>query len=87
MEVLSFEKIKALYPNEWVLIGNPELDEPEVQASIVSQLVSGVLIYHSKDKREIAYKGRELKKGFDTITCVYTGEIPKGRKFWLSFFC
>lgn len=83
MEKLTFEKIKAMYPNEWVLIGNPVLDEPDVQASIVSRLLSGVLLYHSKDKREVAYKGRELKEGFEKITYVYTGEIPKGRKFWL----
>lgn len=83
MQTLSFEQIKALYPNEWVLIGNPELDEPEIEASIVSQLQAGILIFHSKDRREIAYKGKELKKGFEATTCVYTGDLPKGRKFWL----
>jgi hypothetical protein len=82
-EVLNFEVIKKLYPNEWVLIGNPELREPEVEMAIVSQLIAGVLIFHSKDKREIAYKARELKRAFETTTCAYTGEIPKGRKFWL----
>jgi hypothetical protein len=82
-EILNFETIKKLYPNEWVLIGNPELHEPEVEMAIVSQLIGGVLIFHSKDKREIAYKARELKRAFETTTCVYTGEIPKGRKFWL----
>ncbi len=83
MQIVSFEHIKALYPNEWVLIGNPELDEPEMEASIVSQLLAGILLFHSKDRREMAVKGRELKKGFESTTCVYTGEIPTGRKFWL----
>jgi hypothetical protein len=82
-EIINFETIKKLYPNEWVLIGNPELRDPEVEMAIVSQLIAGVLIFHSKDKREIAYKARDLKRAFETTTCVYTGEIPKGRKFWL----
>jgi hypothetical protein len=80
-EILNFDVIKKLYPNEWVLIGNPELRDPEVEMAIVRQLIAGVLIFYSKDKREIAYKARDLKRGFDTTTCVYTGEIPKGRKF------
>lgn len=83
MEFLSFEKIKNLYPNEWVLIGNPELRNPEIEASIVSQLIGGIVVFHSKDKKELAYKGRDLRKGFESITCVWTGEIPKNRKFWL----
>ena len=84
MEFLSFEKIKNLYPNEWVLIGNPELRNPEVEASIVSQLIGGVVVFHSKDKKELAYKGRDLRKGFESITCVWTGEIPKNRKLWFG---
>ena len=36
MKVLSFENIKKLYPEEWVLIGTPELKNPESEASIVS---------------------------------------------------
>jgi hypothetical protein len=81
--VLNFEDIKKMYPNEWVLIANPEMREPNVQASIVSQLVRGIVLAHSKDKREIAYQSRPLKQGFKTYTCVFTGEIPKKRKFWL----
>ncbi len=83
MEFLSFEKIKTLYPNEWVLIGNPELKNPEVEASIVSQLIGGIVIFHTKDKKDLAYKGRDLKKNYESVTCVWTGEIPKNRKFWL----
>ena len=83
LAVLQFEDIKKLYPNEWVLIANPEMREPAVQASIVSQLIRGIVLAHSTDKRELAYQSRPLKKGFKSYTCVYTGEISKKRKFWL----
>ncbi len=74
-EILPFEKIKALYPNEWVLLGNPETENTEV--------LSGIVLMHGKDKREIAYIGREIVKNFKTYTLRYTGEFPKNRKFWL----
>ena len=38
-QVLSFELIRKLYPDQWVLIGNPELDDPDTLGSIVSKLV------------------------------------------------
>jgi hypothetical protein len=82
MEFLFFEKIRNLYPNEWVLVGNPELRNPEIEQTIVSQLVGGIVICHSKDKMELAYKGRDLRKSFESITCVWTGIIPKNRKLW-----
>jgi hypothetical protein len=80
-DVLDFEDIKKMYPDEWVLIANPEMREPTIQASIVSQLVRGIVLTHSKDKREIANQSRSLKQGFKSYTCVFTGEIPKTRSF------
>ena len=74
-EVLPFEQIKALYPDEWVLLGNPETHNTEV--------ISGIVLLHGKDKREIAYLGREMVKQYRTYALRYTGEFPKGRKFWL----
>jgi hypothetical protein len=83
MQVLTIAQIRKEYPNQWVLIGNPELDNPDTLGSIISKLVRGVVLMSSKDKYEIAHKASEIRKGFDTYTCVYTGEIPKNRKFWL----
>ena len=60
-QMLNIEEIRSQYPNEWVLIGNPLLKNPEIQASIISQLISGIVLFHSKDKRELAYKAREIK--------------------------
>ena len=83
MKEMTLEQMRVSYPNEWVLVGNPLLNEPELQASIISRLISGVVLYHSKDKRELAYNAREVKNTVENVTLIYTGEIPKGRKFWL----
>lgn len=81
--IQTFESIKAMYPNEWVLIGNPELDDETTLGSIVRKLVQGVVLFHSKDKRDMAYKARPFRTGFDTYTVVFTGDLPKGKRFWL----
>ena len=83
-EVLTFDEIKKRYPVEWVLLGNPELKDPELNEAIVHKVVSGVVLYHSKDKREIGYRAKDVKHGFEHFVCVYTGEIPRQRRFWLS---
>ena len=42
----SIEDIKSSYPDEWILLGNPEKDE-------YNRTTSGVVLYHSPDKREL----------------------------------
>ena len=81
--IQTFESIKAMYPNEWVLIGNPELDDEGTLSSIARKLVRGVVLFHSPDKSDMAYKARPFRIGFDTYTVVYTGTLPKGKRFWL----
>jgi hypothetical protein len=82
MQTLTIEQIKKEYPEQWVLIGNPQLDNTTTLGSIISKLVSGVVLLASKDKREIGYKTKEVRKGFQSVTCIFTGEIPQNRK-WL----
>jgi hypothetical protein len=75
MEILkSFSEIKDLYPNEWVLIGNPVLDESKID------LLYGIPLFHSKDKKEVCYIGRDKTVNFDKITLIYTGEFRQTRK-------
>lgn len=81
-EFMSFEDIRTLYPDQWVLIGDPEMDTSHTLGSIASKLVGGVLLFASKDKREIGYRTKELRTGFKSVTCVYTGAIPQNLK-WL----
>ena len=44
-QLLNINEIKILYPDEWVLVGNPIMDESKID------IVSGIPIYHSKDKK------------------------------------
>ncbi len=83
METLTVEQIKLQYPDEWVLVGNPEMRKDNFVGAVIQKMINGVVIYHSKDKREIAYKIEELREGFKKVACVFTGEFPKNRKFWL----
>ena len=83
METLSLEQIKTMYPDQWILIGNPVLSEPEINASILSQFIKGFVLFASKDKRELGYKAAELRKNIETTACIYTGEIVRNRLYLL----
>ena len=69
---MSFEEMKVLYPNEWILLGNPQKEDGKV--------LGGIVLFHSKDKRELAKNGSELVNKFDSATHIYTGEFPKNDK-------
>lgn len=81
-KILTLAEIRQIYPNQWVLVGNPELNEDFV-GSVISKLLRGVVLFGSRDRREIAYKAKDLRKGFDSVTCVYTGEAPRNRRYLL----
>lgn len=73
-EVLPITEIKGLYPDEWVLLGNPVLDDSK------NNVLSGIPLYHSKDKREVCYLGRDKTALYDKITLIYTGSFKPARK-------
>jgi hypothetical protein len=79
-ETLSFSDIKRLYPDEWVLIGNPDLDDTPVLKAVVQKVRSGVVLFHSKTKMDIALHAKEVKPGYDDFVCVYTGDMPKYKR-------
>ena len=83
MEALTIEQIKIQYPNQWVLLGNPELSEPEINGSIVSKLVRGIVLLASTNKRELGAKAKSVRGNIELTACIYTGEIPKNRIFLL----
>ena len=45
MENLSFDIIKKIYPNEWVVIGNPIIDNNNISVK------EGIVINHNIDKK------------------------------------
>ena len=68
MEIATMQQIRAQYPDEWVLVGNPEMDANELH------VLSGFAVLHSQDKKEVCYLAAELVKQFDTYMVVFTGE-------------
>ena len=60
-ESISITAIKTLYPNEWVLIGNPEMDKSELH------VLSGIPVLHSKDKKEVCYLGKSKTDGLGSF--------------------
>ena len=83
MNVLTIEQIKTAHPDEWVLVGNPQMREDNFVGSILQKLKAGIVLGHSKDKREIAYKTKELTKGITQFTWIYTGTRKSNRRIWL----
>ena len=73
-QLLNINDIKKLYPDEWVLIGNPIMDDSKID------VLSGIPIYHSKDKKEVCYIGRDKTTDFDKITLIFTGTFKVTRK-------
>ena len=71
---LSIIDLKKTYPNEWVLIGNPVMDDKKLN------VLSGIPLYHSEDKKEVCYIGRDKTSGYDKITLIYTGTFKPIRK-------
>jgi hypothetical protein len=71
---VSFEEVKLLYPDEWLLLGNPVSDENGLHT------LGGYVLYHSKDKKEVCYLGRDKTEGYDKITLEFTGEVKKMRR-------
>lgn len=69
-EKLSLSEIRKRFPDEWVLIGDPVMDDNHLD------VLSGVPVYHSKDKRELCYLGRSHTSSFSKITLLFTGDLP-----------
>jgi hypothetical protein len=67
-ETLTIEEINQRYPDEWVLIGEPETDE-------TLEVLRGKVLYHGKDRDEMYQAAKDLPspKYFATH---FTGEFP-----------
>ena len=70
----SMDDIKKSYPDEWILLGNPEMNEYE------QAILSGVVLYHSPDKREVAYLGRPLIEGYETTALYFNRITPRPKR-------
>lgn len=45
-----------------------------------TSVLGGVVLYHSKDKKEVCYIGRDKTANYDTVTIAYAGNLKQHRK-------
>ncbi len=69
---IAFNELKKQYPDEWVLLGNPEMENTTV--------LGGIVLYHSKDKKEVCYIGRDKTADFATVTIAFAGDPKPHRR-------
>jgi hypothetical protein len=67
-DVLTIEEIKSRYPSEWVLIGEPQLDE-------MSRLMAGKVLFHSSLRDDVYRKAVELHLPHFAVR--YLGSLPE----------
>ena len=72
---IAFDELKKLYPDEWVLLGDPEMKNTSV--------LGGIVLYHSKDKKEVCYIGRDKTADYSTVTITFAGNLKQHRKIGL----
>ena len=65
-EVLTRSEIEERFDSEWILVGDPETSD-------ALEVLSGKVLWHSKDRDEVYRKAVELRpRRFATL---YTGRI------------
>ena len=66
-EVLTIDQMNERFPDEWVLIGDPETDES-------LEVIRGKVLCHSKDRDEVSQAAIDLPAP-KYIATHYTGEL------------
>ena len=65
---MGIREIRRRFPNEWVLLMDPEHDS-------TLAVTGGTVVGESKDRDEVYRKARHLK--LKRIAILYTGDFPK----------
>jgi hypothetical protein len=66
-DVMTMAEIEAAFPSEWVLVGDPQLDQ-------YNRVQSGTVLAHSKDRDEVYRKAFAFE--CKCFAYLYTGPIP-----------
>ena len=70
----SIDDIKKSYPDEWILVGDPEEYEQEMEFR------TGIVLYHSPDKRELAYRAKPLLKQVSKTYQFFNRVTPRPKR-------
>jgi hypothetical protein len=73
-ELLTMDEIKARYAPDWVLIGEPQMDE-------LQRLRAGKVLFHSPDREEVYRKAIDLRPGHFAFR--HLGDLPDDMAFVL----
>ena len=74
MQRVSINDIKRSYPDEWILLGNPEIDEKR------QEILSGILLFHSPDKKEAVYSGKPMTAKYDKTALFFNRITPRRKR-------
>jgi hypothetical protein len=66
---MTVEEIRKQFPDEWILLADPETGEGQ-------HVISGELLFHSPSRDELYAKAVELRPKHSAV--LFTGKIPKG---------
>jgi len=80
--LMSFEEMKQNFPDEWVLVADPEKDPNSLQ------ILSGIVLLHSKDKKTASFEGRDIvkEKKYNKYMLEYTGSFRHAERYMTGFF-
>jgi hypothetical protein len=67
-QILTKSQIEKQFDSEWILVGDPE-------TSAALEVLSGKVLWHSKDRDEVYRKAMELRP--KRFAMLYTGQMPK----------
>jgi len=65
-KVLTWEEIERRYPDEWVLIANPELGSED-------QVLTGTVACHAADRERVGRKAARLRLASGAL--LFTGQL------------
>jgi hypothetical protein len=69
---MTIQEIKLNFPDEWILLGNPQFSD--------STVIGGEVVLHGKNKTELAQKGSLLRENYQMLKFIYTGQMPVTRR-------
>ncbi len=67
-EKLTWDEIKSRYPDEWVILAKPEIDDNE-------DPVAGIVVAHGRDAAEAL---NQITGRMDHLATLFTGEVHGG---------
>jgi hypothetical protein len=71
----TIEEIKKQYPDEWLILGNLVESEDE------QEILAADLLYHSTDKRALAYMDKPLMKTCKPFAILFNRVTPRKISF------